>query len=141
MAPEIALRGHHVLCLQQFKGLGYSPEFVANLAELISRLRGQPDAAVRLADSADAICAACPHLVDGSCQDDGTDAERRRGEQDRLALGMLGLRPGDVVSWREIIARLRSMGNAAAQQAVCGECRWLRGGHCQINSGDRRCTP
>ena len=55
----VRLRGHHFICLQFFRGEGYSEEFIESLDALLTRLSAEPAQAV---DVADDVCAACPDL-------------------------------------------------------------------------------
>ena len=129
MRPAIVLRGHHILCIQHYKGLGYSPEFVDNMSALVARLKSEPDITVQLVTKPDDICRACPNLNEGSCYDSSKDAEQDRMEQDQLVLDALGLQPGDRSSWAEIMAKLR-LGRGFLSADACGLCCWLRDGYC-----------
>ena len=42
----VRLRGHHFVCLQFFRGEGYSEEFVTQLAVLLDRAANEPAEAV-----------------------------------------------------------------------------------------------
>jgi hypothetical protein len=50
--------------------------------------------------------------------------------QDREVLQRLGLNPGAVVSWTDIVERIRT--HIAPEQLpdICGACRWLPLGYC-----------
>lgn len=137
MSPPIVLRGHHVLCLQQFKGLGYSPEFVANMTALFDRLCRDPRVTVRLTTSPDDICAACPNLCHNACHDNRIEAEQNREDQDRLMLDVLALRPGDELTWLEITKRVQ-LGCGRLPADACGPCRWHADGACDPSSVGNR---
>ncbi|MEW5762977.1 MAG: DUF1284 domain-containing protein [Bacillota bacterium] len=121
---RIRLRGHHLLCLEQFRGLGYSPSFVANFVRVRSAL-GEPGVEVELTDGADAICAACPFIRDGACgRDTGVYA------RDRLVLARLGLAAGarlPFAALRELLAAAFPPGTPAP---ACAGCTWLAAGVC-----------
>lgn len=88
----VALRPHHLICLQFFRGEGYSQEFVDNLARTFTRLQTEP---ARIVAGADVVCAACPNLGDDQrCTDPGEDAIR---ELDAVALATLDVELGDVM--------------------------------------------
>lgn len=128
--PPTSLRGHHLLCVQRFKGLGYSPEFVANMAAVIERLNADVSGRVRLSDAPDEICRCCPHLGDGACRDDGEGAELKRAAQDRLALEAFGLTLGEELAWAEVLRRLHLQDDAWLSE-VCGSCQWFQEGTCR----------
>jgi hypothetical protein len=118
-----ALRGHHFVCLQFFRGEGYSPEFVANLARVISRAADTPAV---LVDGADDVCAACPGLAE-----DGTCSDPQAGEDevealDALALEALAAKPGDELSLAHARERLAANPAAVARwrQEACEDCGW-----------------
>ena len=61
MQDMIHLRPHHLLCLQAFRGKGYSESFVKKMTEVHAMLRENPKLEIRLAEGADDLCAACPN--------------------------------------------------------------------------------
>lgn len=66
---KLLLRGHHLLCLKGFQGYGYDDAFTQNMT-LINSKRKQDDTTISLTDSPDDICAACPHLNNGLCENE-----------------------------------------------------------------------
>lgn len=118
------MRAHHLLCLDQFRGLGYSPFFIANLAR-VQRMLAEPWAVVQLTAGPDAICAACPFL-DGAACGRGADA----ADRDRLVLSRLGLAPGTPLSWAVLKEVFKAAFPPAARLAACAGCTWLTAGVC-----------
>ena len=120
---SVRLRGHHLICLQFFRGEGYSEAFVDNLVGFVERAT---DARATLVDNADDVCAACPGLgEDGTCTDPAAgEAEVRR--LDRLAFNLLGVRPGRELSLAEARARLSADAIATGRWRfeACSECSW-----------------
>jgi hypothetical protein len=94
-SAEVHLRGHHLICLQFYRGEGYSAAFVDNLGRVVARVAEEP---ALIVEGADDVCAACPGLAaDGSCLDPNAgEIEVRR--IDRLAWEVLGVKPGDRLS-------------------------------------------
>ena len=64
-SPAPALRGHHLLCILGFRGLGYDEAFVANMTRVVGLIRKKPETVFTLTDSADILCATCPRCVNG----------------------------------------------------------------------------
>jgi hypothetical protein len=120
---EPRLRGHHFICLQFFRGEGYSVRFVENLAQVTQRAA---DSSAVLVGGADDVCAACPGLsADGSCLDPNAgEVEVRR--LDRLACEVLGAQPGDSISLADARQRLAVDSAAAARwrKEACEGCTW-----------------
>jgi len=63
----IRLRGHHLLCLQGFQGLGYDDRSVARLHELYGAIEADPSTPVEVVEGPDAMCEPCPHLSGETC--------------------------------------------------------------------------
>ncbi|ACX52125.1 protein of unknown function DUF1284 [Ammonifex degensii KC4] len=118
----VRLRGHHLICLQFFRGEGYSREFVRNLEEILYRLsRGEE---VEIAEGADEVCSLCPFLREGKCTN-GPEAEAKVRARDASALAGLGLRSGDRVEWPEVKRRFRRLSSGWLRE-LCQGCEWQR---------------
>jgi hypothetical protein len=119
------LRGHHLICLQFYRGQGYSDSFVANLEHVQASAAEKPAVIV---SGPDDVCSACPGLgPDGTCQDPDTgEAEALR--IDALALQLLDAAIGESLSLSH--AREWLAADAAAcerwRAESCLTCRWQR---------------
>ena len=127
----IRLRGHTLLCLQGFRGEGYSPPFVQNLAQIHRDLAVHPDQWVEVIDQPDSVCRACPHLSEQGCRLNGERSEDEMRTQDRDVLSRLGCRAGERYQWRELLARIGRTLTGEELPAICGTCRWLPLGYCR----------
>jgi hypothetical protein len=124
-AGRVRLRGHHLVCLQFYRGEGYSAEYVENLETLVERCLAVPALVV---DGADDVCAPCPGLAeDGTCRDAGEDVVNAL---DALALEVVSAHVGDELSMTE--ARDRLVGDVLAVR------RW-RARACEGCSFDHVC--
>lgn len=114
----IKLRPHHGMCMQFFRGEGYSADFVQHMAETIAALnRG---ASVELTDSADHICAACPNNCGGVCHTE----EKVRGF-DNGVLQYAGLIIGEVSDGAEFLRMVREcIIERGVMKKICGDCEW-----------------
>lgn len=65
---KLILRGHHLLCLKGFQGYGYDEKFTENLTN-INLKRKSPDTIVKLTNTPDDVCKACPNLKNDVCID------------------------------------------------------------------------
>ncbi|MHB0915751.1 MAG: DUF1284 domain-containing protein [Thermoleophilia bacterium] len=122
----IRLRPHHLLCIQGFRGQGYSPTFIANMARLKDMLSGNPETRVEIVSSADEICSFCPHLDGGACTRPGMKVD----EIDRSVMARLGLEAGMTGSWSQFTEGIRQKIDPAALSNVCHECSWIDLGFC-----------
>jgi len=110
------LRGHHLICLNFFKGEGYSQEFVEALFSILSSER------FTISEGFDDVCKACPGWKQDGCGTYGEDYIRRI---DSLALTLLKFKPGDEVSWEVVRERLKGAMDDWKKE-VCADCEWVR---------------
>ncbi|OGW67621.1 MAG: hypothetical protein A3A88_04435, partial [Nitrospirae bacterium RIFCSPLOWO2_01_FULL_62_17] len=117
------MRGHTLLCLQGFRGEGYSPGFTDNLAAIHRSLSENPDQVVELVEEPDTVCGACPHRAPAGCTLNGDGSEAGMQAQDRHVLELLGLNAGSVVRWRDVLERIRLSIKGSDLPNICGSCR------------------
>ncbi|AAB89439.1 DUF1284 domain-containing protein [Archaeoglobus fulgidus] len=110
------LRGHHLICLQFFRGEGYSGEFVENVKKIMERL--ESGETVEVVAGVDDICVACPYNR-GYCGKDETSEERVR-EMDKAAVRLLGV--SEKTTWREVAERIEKVLNE--WRVFCEDCDW-----------------
>ncbi|SHK22723.1 hypothetical protein SAMN02745136_01996 [Anaerocolumna jejuensis DSM 15929] len=117
----IHLRPHHGICIGQFKGFGYSEEFVKNMTEIVAELEKFPDTEIKLVAGGDSICTSCPHF-----QEEGCTSGQKVVEYDRKALMLCGLKENEVLSWREFRNLvMQNILSANKLSEVCCNCSWL----------------
>lgn len=63
----IHLRGHHLLCLVGYRGMGYSEEYVENMTRIHRQLRARPTTLVRLVKGIDHLCEKYPNSGEYHC--------------------------------------------------------------------------
>ena len=116
---EMRLRPHHILCICNYTGRGYSKSFEENMSKIAAMLRdGGRFTAV---SGADDVCAACPNNKGGTCE---TEEKVRRC--DKAAAELLGVTPDAVYSFDELSAGAENlMSDETAHAAVCGDCEWF----------------
>lgn len=127
----IRIRAHTLLCLQGFRGEGYSAGFVENMAAIHQRLADDPSQWVEIMDAPDTMCGACPHLLATGCSLHGDESEPHMQAQDHDVLARLGLHVGDRVPWANILDRIRTSLTGGNLTNICGQCRWLSLGYCR----------
>jgi hypothetical protein len=127
----ITIRGHTLLCLQGFRGKGYSPDFVENLIEINNTLVENGDVPVRIMAMPDDICLACPNLKMNGCNLKGPGFEASMRSQDRHVMSLLDIQEGETLSWNEILERIGDRMSGEMLPSICGDCPWLPLGYCQ----------
>lgn len=110
------LRAHHALCLFFFRGQGYSGEFVENMTRMKEILEENPT--IRLMDSADDICAACPNGFAGSCAE-------KACRYDREVLRRCGFSAGAEMPYSVFSQKvLKAILIPEKRKEICGDCQW-----------------
>lgn len=125
------LRAHHLICILGFRGLGYSPDYVANMSRIVAQLRSSPQSLIEVVTKPDDICVPCPFLTEGGCRVQGPESEGIVRDRDLVVMARLGLVAGDKVTWPDAVARIRSSICPADLDEICGDCQWLPLGYCQ----------
>ena len=123
MSEQLRLRPHHLVCLQFYRGQGYSASYVENLSRVVASAAEGP---VLVVEGQDSVCVACPGLApDGTCLDPmAGESEVRR--LDRLALAVLGVRVGEECSLAHARELLEADAIAAGRWRfdACAGCTW-----------------
>jgi len=122
------LRAHHLLCVLGFRGLGYSKEYVDNITRIVGQLR--PSASIEICAKPDDICAPCPFLKHGGCQERGPESEEMVRNRDLAVMGKLNMIAGDKITWAEVENRVRSSISPEDLDWICHDCQWLPQGYC-----------
>jgi hypothetical protein len=123
-ATVLTLRGHHLLCVLNYSGNGYTPAFIANLNQICDRLNAGE--AVRLTWRADSVCQ--PMLQHQSCHCYQASIVWR-DFWGFLATSMVLRRwcfpPRSMVLRAEQVARLRGAFRSGAIRTGCLGCEWF----------------
>lgn len=88
-----------MICLNFFRGEGYSKDFIDNIYEVIKKEE------VEVVAGPDDVCAKCPYLKDMKCASNEYTNEMIL-VQDREALRLLRFVPGMIVDWNLISEKL-----------------------------------
>ena len=110
------LRAHHGMCLYFFQGRGYSGQFVENMGKMKAVLEENPT--IRLMDSPDDICAACPSKVTEPCAE-------KASRYDLEVLRRCGLSVGDTLSYEDFSEKVvETILRPGVRRSICGDCQW-----------------
>ncbi len=114
VAP-VRLRGHHLLCLLGYRGMGYSKAFIRRMDRVHERLRQDTGAMVRLCEGPDELCRACPPSERSHC------VSARVAQRDARVLARIDVPVGACLAWGDLSRRL-------AERVVPGDiARWCAG--------------
>lgn len=116
-AIHFLLRPHHLLCLQNYRGEGYSESFTGGMNMMVSQLRGNPLTMIRITEGADMLCRNCPNRRRSEC------SSCRPALFDRNVRNVFGIRYGDIVSWKEVLEKTAPL-TAGRIEELCPGCQW-----------------
>ena len=122
----VRLRPHHLLCLQNFRGKGYSPAFVRKITEIHelllhpapTRQSSKPPVTIQLVEGADTLCNSCPHCADGQCTSSGPS------HFDALVLKQTGMSFGQILPLGIHSPKIPQVSEALLDRC-CPGCTWL----------------
>lgn len=118
------LRPHHAMCILNYRGKGYSEEFVKNMNSIVAAL--DDDVLVTLEKRADGVCAACQNRIDVSSSNPvGCKFMDKVARYDAGLMDLLSLNDGDVLSWGELKKRVRNEVFPDKLASICGDCEWF----------------
>lgn len=110
----IHLRAHHLFCIQNFVGNGYSKEFVDNMKQVIERLQNGEE--VTIVKGTDDLCAFCPHNINGECESENPGIFDNNTE---------ALLPSPFThNWKALSGYLKQYNNENLEW-ICQNCQWL----------------
>ncbi|WHE07448.1 DUF1284 domain-containing protein [Thermoanaerobacterium thermosaccharolyticum] len=122
------IRGHHLLCMLGFKGLGYDEEFIKNMDKIVEKLKNDEDVLIKLVDSVDNICEKCPNNFSGMCKNEHHKDSIK--EMDDAVLKVIQIRPGTYMKYKDVKAKMKISIKKDVFDLVCSNCDWKKYGYC-----------
>jgi len=127
----VVLRGHHLLCVHGFAGMGYSPAFVQKMTEIVRMIRDdQQDFPIRVVRGFDDTCQVCPNKGEWVCEADA-NSEAHVQQLDRNVIRHLGLQEGQLYSKSWLVEQTRDKVEPDDLDQLCAGCSWLPAGVCK----------
>lgn len=114
---QFLLRPHHLLCLQNYMGKGYSESFTGNMNTVVLQLRRNSGTTIHITEGADTLCRSCPNRRRNEC------SSCRPAVFDRNVINTFGIRCGDNMSWEEVLERTAPL-TAGRIEELCPGCQW-----------------
>lgn len=122
----IRLRGHHLLCLLGYRGMGYSPAYVENMTKVQRQLRTNELTRVQIVAGPDDLCEKFPsdeqhcHCLDANVH-----------QRDMNILQTLQIEIGEERTWQDIEDNIRQRIVPDDVATFCHTCPWLSYGVCR----------
>lgn len=125
------LRGHHLLCVHGFQGMGYSPSFVEKMSEIVQQIRDpESDIWLEITIGFDEACSACPHQGETKCEAD-EDSDTHVKQMDARVIYHLDLESDATYRKKWLVRRTASMVKPDDLDELCVGCSWLSYGVCK----------
>jgi len=125
------LRGHHLLCVHGFQGMGYSPSFVQKMKEIVADIQNENiDFPIQVTAHLDDACGSCPFNGKTSCQAN-SKANDHVVSMDKRILNHLELIENETYHKNELIERIIYKVEPDDLDVLCKNCAWLKYGVCK----------
>ncbi len=125
---EICFRPHHFLCALCFEGKGYSPTFIANFENIMTRLNSSvgDDVKIKVVAHTDSICHPCPNRNEKKCS-----SEEKILVLDNAHAAALKIKVGDIITWGEAKKLIAENIDLNKFHEICASCNWKELGICE----------
>ncbi len=125
------LRGHHLLCVHGFRGMGYSPDFIKKMGTIVEDVRDQTkDFKVKVVAAFDDACMACPHRGKTECEANEGSNEHVLS-MDHKVINHLGLEAGRSYKKSALLELTATKVKPENLDFLCKNCSWLSYGVCK----------
>lgn len=112
------LRPHHLLCINNYVGKGYSEDFTANMDKTVAGLKNGCE--FTLVNGPDDLCAHCP-FCGGECK-----TKEKTDRYDKTVTDVLGLEYGKTYKYAGSVEKAnREIIKSGKFDAVCPDCEWF----------------
>lgn len=119
------------MCIQGFRGLGYSLDFVENMTKIAKDFRDDKvDFSIRVITGFDHACTACPNRGERICE------ANAGSNQHVVAMDQKVIKHLDLIPWRnyqksELMSLLAEKISPSDLDYLCKGCSWLQYGFCK----------
>jgi hypothetical protein len=135
---SLNLRGHHLLCVHGFRGMGYSPDFVKKMGAIVAQIRDeQQDFPIRVVAALDDTCSTCPHKGKTTCEA-SVGSNEHVLTMDLNVIRQLELIEGAVYDKSYLIQLTAEKVKPDDLDYLCKGCSWLSYGVCKEGIADLR---
>lgn len=125
------LRGHHLLCVQGFRGMGYNDRFVVKMNEIVNELRDEElDFPITVVAGFDNACMACPNRGDRVCEA-SIGSQKHVLSMDMKVINQLGLIVGKKYLKSKLLELVATKVKPDDLDFLCKGCSWLQYGVCK----------
>ena len=128
---SIVFKGHHLLCVHGFRGMGYSPIFVEKMTDIVVDIRDEKNNfSIKVVADLDAACSACPNKEQTICEA-SEDSNEHVLSMDNKVIQFLGLTPGTTYEKSQLVQLTAENIKPNDLDDLCKGCSWLSYGVCK----------
>lgn len=125
------LRGHHLLCVHGFRGMGYNPDFIENMSQIVKEIKDpDKDFPIKIVAAFDDACKACPNRGETQCEA-GEGSNEHVLSMDAKVIRHLGLEDGKTYKKSYLLALTAAKVDPSDLDYLCARCSWLSYGVCK----------
>lgn len=133
---SLVLRGHHLLCVHGFRGMGYSSEFVEKMSGIVEQIRDeQADFPITVVAALDDTCSVCPNKGKTSCEA-GPGSNEHVMTMDQKVIHQLELIDGASYNKSFLVRLTAEKVKPDDLDYICKGCSWLSYGVCKEGIAD-----
>lgn len=123
----LTLRAHHLLCIQGYRGYGYSKDFTKNMGKIVYTLKKDPSTQVKIIAKTDILCSCCPHNID----DKSCEHQYKVDHLDKKVLDLFQIEKNKVYYYRDLLDIIRKKITYESFKNICSICQWFNYGYCK----------
>jgi hypothetical protein len=128
---SLVLRGHHLLCVHGFRGMGYSPDFVEKMRGIVEQIRDdRVDFPIKVVAALDDTCSVCPNKGKTTCEASEGSNEHVLS-MDHKVIHQLGLIDGAIYNKSFLVQLTAEKVKPGDLDYICKGCSWLSYGVCK----------
>ncbi|WP_123053215.1 DUF1284 domain-containing protein [Clostridium sp. JN-1] len=123
----LTLRAHHLLCIQGYRGYGYSKDFTKNMDKIVYSLKKDTSIQVKIIAKTDIICSCCPYNIGGkSCCN-----QYKVNYLDKEVLDLFQIVKNKVYYYRDLLDIIYKKITYESFKNICSTCQWFHYEYCK----------
>jgi len=130
MENLLKIRPHHLFCLLGFKGIGYSTDFVSNMAGISEKIKKNSEIEIKLVSGCDDICRSCPYFSNFGCAKN-PDSEVRLNNKEMQIISLLQIETDRTEKAGILYEKIRERFSLGMFDWLCNDCEWYSMGYCR----------
>ena len=123
----LTLRAHHLLCIQGYRGYGYSKQFTLNMDKVVQMLKSNTSILVKIIAETDDICYCCPNRI----SEKYCSSQYKVKCLDKKVLELLELDKDKVYCYGDILNIIHKKITYESFKNICSMCKWFNYGYCE----------